>query len=703
MKTVRKNDTSKTKLPKNNSSKIKLNKFNLNIKFIKNMRIRTKLVISFLTILSIPLIIVVSFFYYRAISTVEFQVGEITDELSSQATTTIDMKIKEFEAISSQIFSNSAIYENISFSSNMENMYEKYKLRNDAITALNAYSISNDSIDGMNLYLFNEENVLTSGKPKDFEYLIDEFKKNAEYTDFIGTRGVKWVTGVNNVNDRIYLMRNIANISTASDIGILLISIKTSVFSDIVSEINLGTDSAFSIIDNNGKIIINNNVDIIGQQEDTEVFSEVTKNIQEENTKHTFNQNNKVISYGLCSNGWLSIAKIPTSTLTKEIKNVGSLAIVLSLICILIATLLSLIISSSMSKPIKRIMNLMKSAETGDLTVKSGDYNNSEIGQLSKSFDNMIANINSLIKRSYDIAEKVYNDTNIVKSVSSNSSLTSQQVSSAIESISKGNSEQAMSADMTSQIIHNLASNITQNSETLNKLTHIVGVTKNIDNNAMITVGQLNKRSQQSLDMFNVIHTNINKLYERSKEIMKITRLIDDISEQTNLLSLNATIEAARAGEAGKGFSVVADEVGKLAIQSKNATSLINNITSTIQKETLTTVNVVEKGTNTFKEQLSAVNDTNSAFTNIDTSLNDITSQIALLEEEMAEISSMKDSAIEAVESIAAITQETASTAEEVMATGVEQTTSAEQLSKLAGHLSEIVKALKENIAYFKI
>jgi len=78
----------------------------------------------------------------------------------------------------------------------------------------------------------------------------------------------------------------------------------------------------------------------------------------------------------------------------------------------------------------------------------------------------------------------------------------------------------------------------------------------------------------------------IKRLGESSQQIAEVVGIIDDIADQTNILSLNASIQAAAAGDAGRGFAVVAEEVQRLAERSAAATRQIESLVKTIQSDT---------------------------------------------------------------------------------------------------------------------
>src|SRR3981081_2815600 len=99
----------------------------------------------------------------------------------------------------------------------------------------------------------------------------------------------------------------------------------------------------------------------------------------------------------------------------------------------------------------------------------------------------------------------------------------------------------------------------------------------------------------------------VDNLKDSTRSIRKILDVLNNMTKQTNILSLNGTIDAARAGASGKGFMVVADEIRKLADQSRQSIDVVGQITETITKEIDETVKVLSNATPIFQEQIESV------------------------------------------------------------------------------------------------
>ncbi|MDF5371795.1 methyl-accepting chemotaxis protein, partial [Vibrio parahaemolyticus] len=196
-----------------------------------------------------------------------------------------------------------------------------------------------------------------------------------------------------------------------------------------------------------------------------------------------------------------------------------------------------------------------------------------------------------------------------------------EQVVTAIE-------EMASSAQSVAQQVESIAENVrSANTDSQSGLAIVEGV--------CIDVAQLNDQLDQSA-------TAIEQVNRDSESIQTVTKMIDEIAEQTNLLALNAAIEAARAGEQGRGFAVVADEVRTLAHRTQSSVQDVVEIIEKLKGSTHNAVNMMTDSQRSANQVLDKAQDAGTALEAIAVQVQSIASQadaIAATSEEQAQVS----------------------------------------------------------------
>lgn len=217
---------------------------------------------------------------------------------------------------------------------------------------------------------------------------------------------------------------------------------------------------------------------------------------------------------------------------------------------------------------------------------------------------------------------------------------TSAEIAATVEQDEKVLSQQMSAVAETTSTMDELDASGRRTAEQANDAAQAARDASNESENGAEQVETMLKEMESLKEKVEAVGRQIQKLTEQTAQIETITGTVTDIANQTNLLALNASVEAARAGEHGRGFNVVAQEIRKLAVQSKQSAENIGQLVSQVKKVTDTTVMAMEAGTRGVDSTVGIAREAGTAFERTRSAVQSIsenTEQIALTAQQQSD------------------------------------------------------------------
>jgi len=371
-----------------------------------------------------------------------------------------------------------------------------------------------------------------------------------------------------------------------------------------------------------------------------------------------------------------------------------------------ISILLTIVISSLITKPINETNDMLKDIAQGegDLTKRLVVRSKDEIGILSKWFNVFIQKIQELISKVKDNAYIVANSSEELSASVEEITAQAQNINASIQEIAAGMEESSASTEEINLSIVEVTSATRHLAEKAEEGSVLSG---EIGKRAKEMKDSAEKSTEIAQNMIQEKQVHIVKALEKSKivnEIEEMSNKISEIAEQTNLLALNAAIEAARSGEQGRGFAVVADEVRKLAEQSAqtvlNIKAVIKEVQSAFKELSFNTEDILNFIEEKVQKDYRALVETGVQYMKDSGLIGNLVEDFAASTEEI--LASMEQ-ITEAVEAVSGSIEQAASGSSNISINIKEVAESIEAAEKVAEKQMKLAKSLNSMVDQFNV
>ncbi|HBO03772.1 MAG TPA: hypothetical protein DD432_04045 [Eubacterium sp.] len=215
----------------------------------------------------------------------------------------------------------------------------------------------------------------------------------------------------------------------------------------------------------------------------------------------------------------------------------------------------------------------------------------------------------------------------------------------------------------------------------------------------LVSLVEMNNKTS---DTIGVVTEQTDRTNESAQNISNAVTVIQDIAAQTNLLSLNASIEAARAGESGRGFAVVAEQIRKLAEDSAESATEIENIVRELMGNSKDSVEKMQELSRDSSVQADKLNRTKESFYELKKEINEVSSASKEIFDQTVVIEELKKGVNDVIEQLASVAQENAASTEETSASMQSLANNVDLCKEESAILNDLSKNINEQTSRFK-
>lgn len=396
------------------------------------------------------------------------------------------------------------------------------------------------------------------------------------------------------------------------------------------------------------------------------------------------------------------------SAVSGKAKDEAKMAIWLTIglvaLCIAVAVAAALFMGKIIGAPIQKLQQAVSTIAAGDLTKADVETKSTgEVKELAEAFNVMKHSLTTLIQTVSKNTSQLSDSSGDLANHANKALVYIEQTAELAERLADNAKTSAESATISAKAMKGTTESVQKMVQSTSNIHMNTQQMKNLADKGIHSIHAIEKQMEEISSSTNVTETMITRLLAQSNEIQQMTKLITDITDQTNLLALNAAIEAARAGEHGKGFAVVADEVRKLAEQSKASADKIHHLTNEIRHETTQVAASVEQSVHASESGVAIVKEAGETFILIEKAVDQITEEIGGTALVVDEISVSVEEVAASVVGISEQSGESAVHAAKVAETIEEQVSIMQEISSVSQQLTAESEYLESIVDKFKV